>query len=133
MVCLATIALGALITALLIPTMINNDWHRAKFVFFYGLIAMIFQQIACMIDGDFGGWIAFFLIVVVSVMLVLGHLGYLDTKEAKRCPPPRPLPRPPPSASSGSSGSSASNNKPPTIPMCLDCPGVDYCPPPTCI
>lgn len=128
MVCLATVALGALISALLIPTMINNDWRRAKFVFFYGLVAIVLQQAACMIDGDFGGWLAFFLIVVATVLLVLGHLGYLDTKEAKKCPPPRPKPLPPPPPHSASECS-----KPPTIPMCPDCPNVDYCPPPTCI
>ena len=133
MVCLATLSLGALISALLIPIMINNDWRRAKFVFFYGLIALALQQGACLIDGDFGGWLAFFLIVVATVLLVLGHLGYLDTPVKKNCPLPPIRPSASGSGPGFGPGSGSACKKPDTIPMCPDCPGVDPCPPPTCL
>ncbi len=126
MVCLATISLAALFTALLVATMVNNDWSRAKFIFFIALVALTLQQAACMLDGEVGGWLAFVVIVLGLVMLVLGHLGYFDTKEAK-CPGPKlPPPPPPPPAS-------ASKCNDGRVPMCPDCPNVEYCPPPTFI
>jgi hypothetical protein len=122
MLCLSTLSLGFLLSALFITQLINRDMSRASMTFLLGSLALLLQNLGCMLGGEFGGWLSLLVLITLIVLVALVQAGVLSSGPSilpNKCIPPSPGPAPAPCPLPPS---------PP--PPCPRCPGVDPCPPP---
>lgn len=119
MLCLSTLSLGFLLSALFITQLIKRDTRRAQMTFLLGALALLLQNLGCMFGGEFGGWMSLGILITLIVLIALVQSGVLSDGPSilpNKCvpsgsdPAPGPAPCPPP--------------------PCPRCPGVDPCPPP---
>lgn len=122
MLCLSTLSLGFLLSALFITQLIKRDTRRAQMTFLLGALALLLQNLGCALGGEFGGWMSLGILITLIVLIALVQSGVLSTGPSilpNKCVP----------SGSGSAPGPAPPCPPPP-PPCARCPGVDPCPPP---
>ena len=130
MLCLSTLSLGFLLSALFITQLIKRDTRRAQMTFLLGALALLLQNLGCVLGGEFGGWMSLGILITLIVLIALVQSGVLSDGPSilpNKCVPsgsgsgngPAPGPGPSPGPA-----------PPCPPPPCPRCPGVDPCPPP---
>lgn len=123
MLCLSTLSLGFLLSALFITQLIKRDTRRAQMTFLLGALALLLQNLGCVLGGEFGGWMSLGILITLIVLIALVQAGVLSSNPSilpNKCIPP-----------SGSGNGPLPGPAPPCPPPpCPRCPGVDPCPPP---
>lgn len=145
MLCLSTLSLGFLLSALFITQLINGDTAHAQMTFLLGVLALLLQNLGCILGGEFGGWMTFGILVSLTVLITLVQTDTLESTPSilpNKCKPVRSG-----SGSGSNSGSGTGNGRSgssggagtgadagticlSSLPLCPHCPGVDACPPP---
>ncbi len=116
MLCLPTLSLGMLFTALALAQIITRDMRRLPMTFLFGFLALGIVHAGCAVGGDTAGWVAVTGFIALIVLVMLSQAGVFSSRPSiipNKCIPPC---------------KKCGDDKPKCDPPCPLCPGDEPCP-----